>query len=125
VYIRSRMLLVAVHYELENFQYLEALVNGTLRFLESRGKLNTLESFYLKFFKKAIALDRDAKSQKQALLDLREDINTILNYVQEKSIFNTRIFLWWVDSQLKNVPVAEIIRAHFEKTDKSKENKIA
>ena len=104
---------------------MDALVNGTLRFLESRDKLNTLESFYLKFFKKAIALDRDAKSHKQALLDLREDIKTILNYVQEKSIFDTRVFLWWVDSQLKNVPVAEIIRAHFESTNKSRENKIA
>ncbi len=125
VYIRSRVLLMAIHYELENFQYLDSLVNSTLRFLESRDKLNTLESFYLKFFKKAIALDRDAKSQKQALLDLKEDIKTILNYVQEKSIFDLRVFLWWVDSQLNNVPVATIIQAYFDRTNKARQDKIA
>lgn len=119
VYIRTRILLMAIHYELENFQFLDSLVNATLRFLESRDKLNTLESFYLKFFKKVIALDKDVKSHKQALLDLKEDIKIILNFVQEKSIFDVRIFLWWVDSQLKNVPVAEIIQAYFEKANKT------
>jgi hypothetical protein len=93
--------------------------------LESRDKLNTLESFYLKFFKKVIALNRDAKSHKQALLDLKEDIKIIINFVQEKSIFDIRIFLWWVDSQLNNVPVAEIIQAFFEKLNKSGQSKIA
>ncbi len=109
-FIVCRILLLLVHYTLKNYQLVESIAKSTIRILEAKDRFMSTDAFLLKFFKKAGATDDIRAKQVKLLKQLKEDIETIYFYVDDKPPYRLQGIVAWVDGLLLNKPLAKVIR---------------
>ncbi len=116
-FIVCRLLLLAVHYTLKNYQLVESIAKSTLRILKSKDRFMSTDAFLFKFFKKAGATDDIKDKQIKLLQQLKEDLETIYLNVDDQPMYRLDGVLAWVDSLLLNKPLLQVIK---EKNDQLK-----
>ncbi len=108
VYEFARVFQLIVHFELGNFDLLEYLLAGTLKFFKEKKKLLKPESIVLDFFKAAV------KASEDELTDIYEELKFKLKKEEknfhEQSFLVYFDFISWAESKLKKVPFIDILK---------------
>lgn len=104
----GRLLLLVVHYELENFEFLDAIINSTQYFLRSRSKMYETEKQFLRLFKqvrKLALLDSPLPLFKKA----KEKLQNLSEEPYEKAIFSLFNPIDWVESKIQSKKIVDLI----------------
>jgi len=109
IYSLARLVNLIIHYELENYDYLDYLIRSTSRYLNKHEREYKIEILCIKFIKRLSKIHTDddkediLKKMKTDVIDMLEDQheNVLLEY------FNITA---WIDSKIKNVTLGSIIR---------------
>ena len=108
----TRVLALLVHYEMENFDYINYEIRGFERNLKKNGALYDLEKILFKFFRNAIKAN-DAASTQKCLMNGNKDILRLL-----ENQHDNRLSVWfdiaaWFDAKIKRQPFAAYTRNKF------------
>jgi hypothetical protein len=110
-----RILNLIVHFELGNTGLLEYNAISTYRFLYKSKRLYKMENIVLNFIKRKIPKIFNAKQQKAAFVELREEFLKISTDKYESKAFEYFDYISWLDSKIEGKPFAEIIQTKFMK----------
>jgi len=95
----ARLLNLIIHFELQNYDYLEYLIISTYRFLYKRKKVYKLETLVLNFIRRLTKIQTDDDLKENFEL-LRKDLTAIYNLPHEKNIFLYFDYLNWVNKKI-------------------------
>lgn len=110
-----RMLNLILHYELGNTSLLDYNAVSTYRFLYKSKRLYKLENIVLGFIRKKMPVIYDSKQQKQAFIELREELLQIAEHPYESKAFEYFDFISWLDSKIEERPFEQIVQEKFRK----------
>lgn len=94
----ARLLHLALHYELGNYELLAALCRSTRRYFKKSGSINTFEDSLLEFWRKAPHADR-----RLALQELAEKLAVAANQRETSTQLHHFHYLAWIDGHLKGI----------------------
>ncbi|RPI17258.1 MAG: hypothetical protein EHM58_10045 [Ignavibacteriae bacterium] len=98
----ARLLNLIIHYELNNFEYLEYLIISTYRFLYKRKKIYKLETLVINFIKQLSKVNTN-----EDLIDnfkiLQKELKQIYVKPHEKNVFLYFNYPEWVNKKLKEI----------------------
>lgn len=98
----ARLLNLIIHYELNNFEYLEYLIISTYRFLYKRKKIYKLETVVINFIKQLTKINSD-NDLIENFVFLQKELKQIVSIPHEKNIFLYFNYLEWVNKKLKEI----------------------
>lgn len=104
----AKLCLLLIHFELENFDLLEYLIDSTSRFFKSRPHFLPAEQALLKFFKKAIASNED--ELREAYEELIFHLKKTLKNPAESNLLEMFDFISWAESSMQKKKMADILR---------------
>jgi hypothetical protein len=104
-YSFAKLLLMFIHYDLENYELLEYQVRSTQRLMEKKDRLYQCEKLMLDFFKNAGKLPGKREKQLQ-LAGLEKKVNTLFKTHYEKGFAFYFDIQSWLRSRLENKPFA-------------------
>lgn len=110
VYSFARIFNLIIHYELENFDFVEYEVKSTSRFLTKHEKDYQIEKVFIKFIKK-LAKEEFASNKKEIFLSFYEEINELMNEAQEQVILEYFNISAWVNSKIKRINFTDSIKS--------------
>lgn len=104
----AKLLLMFIHYDLENYELLEYQVRSFLRLMHKTERLYKCEKKVLDFFK--TILGTDTKKQKQHQVEeLQQQINTIFKAHYERGFLFYFDIHSWLESQLTGKDFAQVV----------------
>ena len=108
----ARLLHLIAHFELGNDAILESQVRSVYRFMSNMKNLSTVENEIFGFIRHSFSVKRPAI--RQGFVQLFEKLKQL-----EGNALQTRSFMYldilsWLESKIKNVPVQDIISAHYK-----------
>jgi hypothetical protein len=104
----AKLCLLLIHFELENFDLLEYVIESTNRFFKSRTRILPAEQALLSFFKRAIASNEDELDE--ALEELKYNLDKSLKDPGSSSLLDMFDFISWAESKLKRKKLPEILK---------------
>ena len=109
----ARLLSLLAHFELGNYDLLEYLLKSIYRFMAKMKNLSLLEKEIFSFIRKSF--DLSIPEIKQAFIELKSNLD-----IHKTNPYETRSYMYldiisWLESKIKGVPVAEIIREKYLK----------
>lgn len=107
----ARLLHMIAHYELGNDAILESQFRSVYRFMSKMQNLSIVENEIFTFLRSAFTLGK-AELQK-GFLALFEKLKGVEGHPLESRSFMYLDILSWLESKIKNVPVQDVISAHF------------
>lgn len=107
----ARILNLIIHYELGNTMLMDSLIRSTYRFLNKESKLSIIEKKIITFIKEASS-PQSRKEKKQALEKLKSEFEG-LSRQPGYSIFGLFDIESWLDSKIKEVPFAQVVKDKF------------
>lgn len=106
IHSTARVLHLLLHFELHNDLLLESLGRATYRFLYQTESNYQVETAIVRFMRNVSQLITK-QDLKEALLKLRDKLNTFVNDDFEKEAFERIHYFDWIDSQLNRCTVLE------------------
>lgn len=107
----THILVLIIHFELNNLNLLEYLVKNTNRFFSKRKKLYKVESTILEFFKKLTGLITQ-NELRESFKELKEKLVSITTDPFEKIAFDYFDFVSWADSKIKGHKFSDIVKSN-------------
>ena len=98
-----KLFTMITYYELGYLPLLQYEINSTYKTLKKRKKLNKLERFFIRFFKKFIK-DPNLKRNQKSLLLLKNSLAELKQDPHENILFEQFDFLKWCDQKLNEFP---------------------
>ena len=117
---RARILYVVVHYELKNFDLLDYEIDAVIRYLRNAKFLTSSVRIFLMMLKKLLDVKTNTEqyqilsSSLDTLREKEEPVSTRTHVLEE---FNMGA---WMESKMKNMQYAEVIRKKFEAINKNR-----
>ncbi|MBI2269244.1 MAG: hypothetical protein HYU69_02685 [Bacteroidetes bacterium] len=105
----AKILLLIVHYELNNMELLESLIRSTLRYFLKKGNLFKFEKAIINFIGKKLPRVNGKKELIAAFKDLKEELMSLSHDSVEKSAFEYFDFISWLESKIENRPFVKIV----------------
>lgn len=96
IYAFNRILNLLLHYELQNFELLNALIPSTRRYLRKKGHQYQVEQQLFRFLQKAINLT-NKKERKTLCQEFRKELVILREQAHEKRVFNYIDLIYWLD----------------------------
>jgi hypothetical protein len=104
----AKMLIVIIHYELDNFDILTSLIRSTNRFLKEHKLLSKVEIEVLKYITTALKnYDKKEKAETQKLIIETKNELSLIDLGEFSSYFNYNA---WLTAQLENKTYAEVLK---------------
>ena len=110
----ARILNLMIHFEMGNQMLLEYLLRATYRFLRSRNRVHEFERLVLHFIRESGKF-RSAKELRAGFIQLKKDFEALAEIPSEKVMFQYFDFIAWVDSKIRNISFAEVVREAYNK----------
>ena len=107
-FIFSKLLMMFIHYDLQNFELLEYQVRSAQRLMEKKNRLYGCEKLVLDFFRNTQTGD-SKKLQQEKLLILLKKVDMLFKKRQERSFSFYFDIRSWIESKLKNKTFAEVV----------------
>ena len=108
LYCFARILNLMIHYELENYDYLEYLIKSTQRYLSKYERDYQIEDTVILFIRKLAKVQKQEDKDK-VLLEMEKEIRQLLNVHQERIILEYFNIEAWIDSKIKRISFSEAI----------------
>ncbi|HEY0029389.1 MAG TPA: hypothetical protein VGC65_01425 [Bacteroidia bacterium] len=110
-----RILNLILHFELGNIGLLEYNAVSTYRFLYKSKRLYKLENIVLSYIRKKMPTIYNAKQQKQAFIELREEVSQLADHPYESKAFEYFDYIAWLDSKIEEKSFEKIVQEKFKK----------
>ncbi len=107
VFIPAKILGMIIHYELNNYDYLENSIKSTYRFLLNKNKIYKFEKILLKFIKALAGLGITGEFI-SLLKNFKEELEMIQKDTYERQAFEYFDYISWIDSKIRGKSVLEI-----------------
>lgn len=111
----ARIVNLLCYYELSYFDSLDYVLKSTYHYLNKNKRAYKYETIILKYLRKSFRIT-SKKDLMDMLLDMKIELEEIVNKPYEKNAFDTFNILIWVESKLQNIPVFEMIKLMEDKT---------
>lgn len=121
IYGFSRLLNLILHYELENYDFLEYAIKSTSRYLSKTNRNYQIESVFIKYIRK-VSKVADAPAKLKIFKEMQVEVEALLNIHQERVILEFFDVSAWIYSKIHKVPFDEAVKVLLsnEKNGKSK-----
>ena len=110
----ARILDLVVHLEMGNKELIPYTLRSVQRYLDIRKRMFRFETVFLDFIKK-IARARSEEDKQISYIELQEELKHIAEDAYEKQVFEQFDFQSWVESKIRNVPFADVVREKLKK----------
>jgi hypothetical protein len=106
VHILCRLLRLVVHFELNNYDYLQYEIRSIERKLKVEKKLFKLEKLTMRFLKKAVASPPSVKQFRQ----FQDELNPLATDPHERQLLKWFDIICWVESKIGRISFEELVR---------------
>lgn len=114
----SRILAMAIHYELGNDRLVDYYVRSTYRYFRKQKKIPKWEKAVLAFLQ--LQLKPSSDSLDEQLASMRVKLKRLAHQPLEQRAFDHFDFIAWIDSKLHNKPFLQVTQRHFKQLEKAK-----
>lgn len=105
----SRIVFLICYYELGYYDSMEYALKSAYHFLSKRDKVYKYENIILHYLRKSFRIN-SVKDLGEMFIDMKRDLEKIIQDPFEKNAFDAFNILYWLESKIKNKPVAEIMK---------------
>jgi hypothetical protein len=110
IYSFLRLFNLVLHFELENYDFLEYVIKSTNRFLTKQERDFEAETICIKHIKK-LAKTNSTAERISNLQQLKKELNDVMKNRSESVILEYINITAWVDSKINKVSFAESVKA--------------
>lgn len=119
IYGFSRLLNLILHYELENYDFLEYAIKSTNRYLSKTKRNYQIESVFIKYIRK-VSKVVDASVKMKVFKEMKEEVDALLNIHEERVILEFFDVSAWILSKINKVPFDGAVKIILAKELKGK-----
>lgn len=121
IYGFSRLLNLLLHYELENYDFLEYAIKSTNRYLSKTKRNYQIESVFIKYIRK-VSKVVDASAKMKVFKEMKIEVEALLNIHEERVILEFFDVSAWICSKIHKKPFDEAVKMLLkeERTEKLK-----
>jgi tetratricopeptide (TPR) repeat protein len=105
----ARMLLLILHYEMNNNLLLESLLRSTMRFLKKKNRLYTLERRFVLAIGELLRQSTD-RDRKTVFERMKSELEQEANQAAARSLLQTFDFLAWIESKITGKTFATVVQ---------------
>lgn len=109
IYSFSRLLNLIIHFELENYDFLEYVVKSTNRYLNKTERDYEIENVFVKQIKH-LAKASSKENQKEILTSMREETKLLFEDYDERVVLEYIDIEAWLESKLNSLSFEEAIK---------------
>ena len=109
IYSFSRLFNIVIHYELENYDFLEYVVKSTNRYLSKQERDYQVENVCIKSIRK-LAKTAETVNRIEIFEKMQSEISELLNDHNERVVLEYFDISSWVRSKIKNISFEEEIK---------------
>ena len=109
IYSFSRLFNVVLHFELENYDFLDYLIKSTNRYLNKQERSFEIENVCIRNIRKIAKLSDNSEILK-TWLELKVELNELLNNRNEKVILEYFNITAWVESKIEKSTLSEAVK---------------
>ena len=109
IYSFSRLLNLIIHFELENYDFLEYVIRSTNRYLSKQDREYKIEMLCIKHIRKLSKTSIES-SQVEIFEKMKEEVNELLDTHHERVILEYFDLISWIESKLQKKSFAEIVK---------------
>lgn len=109
IYSFSRLFNLVLHFELENYDFLEYIIKSTNRYLSKQERDFEVENVCIKHIRK-LSKTIHSSERLSILEKLRDDLSTLLKDHNERVVLEYFNITAWVESKIKKISFAEAVR---------------
>ena len=115
IHSEARILNLVIHYELGNRDLLEYLTRSVYRFLSKKARLTAMESIFLTFLRRDFSPMNNPRKIRDMFSKMQREISGTSEKERATGTDNTFDILSWLESKIKNIPMAAILKENFRK----------
>ncbi len=109
IYSFSRLMNLIIHFELENYDFLEYVIRSTNRYLSKQEREYKIEMLCIKHIRKLSKTNIEA-NQIEIFEKMKEEVNQLLQDHHECVILEYFDLVSWIESKLKKKTFVEIVK---------------
>lgn len=109
IYSFTRLFNVVIHYELENYDFLEYVVKSTNRYLSKQDRDYLIEATCIKHIRRLAKLQTNIQRM-EIFEKMRQDIDELLKDENERVVLEYFNIAAWIQSKLDKIPFSEAVR---------------
>lgn len=109
----ARILILLIHYDLGNKQFLESEIINTKRFLKKKNRLYKVETEVLRYLTKLVKAKSTSKKQ-QLFMDFKEKLNYLMTLPYEQRASSFLNVTNWLDSKIQQKTMLAVMKPSFE-----------
>jgi hypothetical protein len=106
----SRIVYLICYYELGYYDSLEYALKSAYHFLSKREKVYKYENIILQYLRRSFRIN-SPKELAGMFADMKRDLEKIVNDPFEQNAFDAFNILYWLESKIKNITVAEVMKS--------------
>ena len=111
VYSFARLFNLVIHYELENYDFLEYVVKSTNRYLSKHERDYKIETACIRHIRK-LAKGQSSSQRMETLEAMSEEINELLKDHNERVVLEYFDIAGWIKSKIDRTAFQEVVQAN-------------
>ena len=119
IYGFSRLLNLILHYELENYDFLEYAIKSTNRYLSKTKRNYQIETVFIKYIRK-ISKVVDANAKMKIFKEMKIEVDELLNVHEERVILEFFDVSAWIYSKIHKLPFDQSVKILLEEEKQTK-----
>lgn len=123
IYGFSRLLNLILHYELENYDFLEYAIKSTNRYLSKTKRNYQIESVFIKYIRKASKV-ADSSVKLKIFKEMKTEVDALLNIHQERVILEFFDVSAWIHSKIHKISFDKSVKILLKDEKSKKSTKI-
>lgn len=113
IYSFVRLFNIVIHYELENYDFLEYVVKSTNRYLSKQDRDYLIEAACIKHIRKLAKLQNNIQ-RIEVFESMKEDINALMEDENERVVLEYFNIAAWIKSKLQKISFDEAVKRSLE-----------
>jgi tetratricopeptide (TPR) repeat protein len=114
IYSFSRLLNLVIHYELENFDFLEYVIKSTNRYFSKQERGYEVEAVCIKYIRR-LAKSITLMEKHSELQALRDELNELLKDRNEQVVLEYFNITAWVESKIRRISMSDAVKELLKK----------
>lgn len=123
IYGFSRLLNLILHYELENYDFLEYAIKSTNRYLSKTKRNYQIESVFIKYIRK-VSKVVDGSAKMKIFIEMKDEVDALLNVHEERVILEFFDVSAWILSKIQKIPFDSAVKTILAKELEGKSFKV-
>jgi tetratricopeptide (TPR) repeat protein len=118
IYSFARLFNLVLHYELENYDFLDYVIKSTNRYFSKQERDYEIETICVKHIKK-LAKCATPLEKLTELQNMKKDLDELLKDHHERVVLEYFNIIAWVESKLKRISMSEAVKLSLEENSEA------